>query len=249
MKKAIKREDVGRIEKKLNEARFLLQQNKLHSCLLKFKEALELLLSTKMLPADVKIINTKINEFQSLMSNTTTFTETYGPVTFRDDEAKTTLEFINQLLIVKDQEIKGYVEERIGLIEKNHYEVDAAKNSEESFIELRGREAKRYIDNDNFEAAKEIIGDDDEIMWWVLQAYNTGGINFRRQGHYIDALNEFNKALMLQSDDEGLYYNIARANIEMNRWEEALDAIQKALKINPDFSEGKLLESFIKKRI
>jgi vacuolar-type H+-ATPase subunit D/Vma8 len=76
MKKAIKREDVGRIEKKLNEARFLLQQNKLHSCLLKFKEALESLISTKMLPSDVKILNTKINEFQSLMSGTSTFTET-----------------------------------------------------------------------------------------------------------------------------------------------------------------------------
>jgi len=247
MKKAIKREDVGRIEKKLNEARLLLQQNKLHSCLVKFKESLENLLTTKMLPADVKNLNENINEFQSLISNKTTFTETYGPVTFRDNNAKTNLEFVKQLLILKDQEMKGYVEEEINLAEENDPETGISENAEEAEIVTRAKEAKSYIDNDNYEAAKAIIGKDDEILWWLLQAYNTSGIEYRRQGRFPEALQEFKKALSVQPDDEGLHYNIARVHIEMSEWKEAFSAVQEALKINPDFEEGKNLELFITK--
>jgi len=247
MKKAIKREDVGRIEKKLNEARLLLQQNKLHSCLVKFKESLENLLTTKMLPADVKNLNDNINEFQGLMSKTTTFTETYGPVTFRDNNAKTTLEFVNQLLILKDQEMKVYAEEKIGLSEEDYPETEIPGDAEETEIETRAKKAKYFIDKDNYEAAKALIEKDDEILWWLLQAYNTSGIEYRRQGRLPEALKEYKKALSLQPDDEGLHYNIARVHIEMSEWKEALIAIQEARRINPDFEEGKNLESFIRK--
>jgi len=248
MKNAIKRADVGRIEKKLNEARLSLQQNKLHSCLVKFKESLENFLRTKMLPADTKNLQEKINEFQSLISNTTTFTETYGPVTFHDNDTKTTLEFVNQLLILKDQEMKKYVKEELDTVGQNHSsETEVSENAEEAEIKTRATIAKNYIDNDNFEAAKAIICEDDEILWWLLQAYNTSGIEYRRQGRFLEALNEFKKALSLQPDDEGLYYNIARVHFERNEWKEAFAAIQEALKINPGFVEGKNLELLIKK--
>lgn len=246
MSKAINREEVGRIEKKLNEARLLLQQDKLHSCLVKFKESLESLLRTRMLPSDSKDIYEKVNNFQSLMSNTPSFTKMFGPVTFRDNDASTTLEFVNQLLIVKDQEIKGYMEEQVGPAEESSPEREIPEEMEESEIETRAKEAKSYLDNDNFEAAKAIIGKSDEIIWWLLQAYNTSGIEHRRQGRFREALDAFKKALSLQPDDEGLYYNIARIHIELNEWNEALRAIQEALKINPEFNEGRSLESFIR---
>jgi len=247
MKKAINREEVGRIEKKLNEARLLLQQDKLHPCLVKFKESLESLLRTKMLPSDSKDINEKFNNFQALISNTPSFTKTFGPVTFRDNDASTTLEFVNQLLIVKDQEIKGYMEEQVGLADESLQGIEKTEDTEESEIETRANEAKSYIDHDDYEAAKAIIGKNDEILWWLLQEYNTSGIEYRRQGRFREALNEFKKALSLQPDDEGLYYNIARIHIELNEWKEALHAIQEALKMNPEFNEGNNLESFIRK--
>lgn len=247
MKDTINREEVGRIEKKLNEARLLLQQNKLHPSLIKFKDALESLLRTKMLPSDAKDLKEKFNIFQDLMSNTQSFIQTYGPVKFRDNDAGTTLEFVNQLLIVKDQEIKGYMEEKAVLPKENTQETDLPGETEDSEIEIRAKEAKSYLDKDNLEAAKEIIGKNDEILWWLLQSYNTSGIEHRRQGNFREALSDFKKALALQPDDEGLYYNIARIHIEMNEWKEALQAISEALKINPEFIEGKNLESFIRK--
>ena len=247
MKNTINREEVGRIEKKLNEARVLLQQNKLHSSLVKFKESLETLLRTKMLPSDSKDLNDKFNHFQALISNTPAFTEMYGAVAFRDNDAATTLEFVKQLLIIKDEEIKGYMEEQAGGSNENPQETDPPDESEESRIENLVKEAKSFIDSDDYETAKDIIGGNDEILWWLLQWYNTSGIEHRRQRRYREALHDFKKALALQSDDEGLYYNIARIHIELKDWKEALAAIQEALKINPEFQEGKIMESFLKR--
>jgi len=200
-----------------------------------------------MLPSDSKDINEKFNNFQSIMSNTSSFTNMFGSVTFRDNDASTTLEFVNQLLIVKDQEIKGYMEEQVEPTEESSPERDKPEEMEESKIETRAKDAKSYLDNDDFEAAKAIIGKSDEILWWVLQAYNTSGIEHRRQGRFREALDAFKKALSLQPEDEGLYYNISRIHIELNEWNEALRAIQEALKINPEFNEGRSLESFIRK--
>jgi len=49
--------------------------------------------------------------------------------------------------------------------------------------------------------------------------------------------------------DEGLYYNLARAHVERNEWSRAEEAILSGLGINPDFREGKQLLEHIRKNM
>jgi len=81
-----------------------------------------------------------------------------------------------------------------------------------------------------------------------LQCCNTKGIEYRKNGNIDGAITEFRKALVFHPDDEGLYYNIARAYLENKAWKDAEEAVLQAMEINPDFAEGKALLSFLRKQ-
>ena len=63
-----------------------------------------------MLPADEKELNKIINEFQEQLANSRTFRDVYGPVTFRDNDIETALDFMNQLIMIKEEEIHQSLE-------------------------------------------------------------------------------------------------------------------------------------------
>ncbi|MGZ3597210.1 MAG: tetratricopeptide repeat protein, partial [Syntrophales bacterium] len=75
--------------------------------------------------------------------------------------------------------------------------------------------------------------------------YNRNGIRFRKEGAYDKAIGEFEKALAILPDDEGLHYNIARVQVERKDWKLAESSIREALKINPLFREGNDLLQYI----
>ncbi len=70
-----------------------------------------------------------------------------------------------------------------------------------------------------------------------VHVYNRLGIALRRKGKYLDAIDEYKKALRVNSNDEALYYNIGRAYLEANKKKEAISAFRKALEIDPNFEE------------
>ena len=107
---AIKREDAGRINKKLLECRTHLQKNNIYSCLVGLKDVLEKLRVTQMLPADEKQLHKDINQFQDDLSSSPAFRNLYGPVTFKDDDFETSLDFMKQLIQIKEEEITAVME-------------------------------------------------------------------------------------------------------------------------------------------
>ncbi len=68
--------------------------------------------------------------------------------------------------------------------------------------------------------------------------FNEIGIDLRKQGLHAEALDHYNKAISIDPEDAGLYYNLARLHKETNEYIDALKAIKKALELNPDFKEG-----------
>jgi tetratricopeptide (TPR) repeat protein len=70
-----------------------------------------------------------------------------------------------------------------------------------------------------------------------VHVYNRLGIALRRKGKYLEAIDEYKKALKVDSNDEALYYNIGRAYLEANKRKEAISAFRKALEIDPNFEE------------
>ncbi|MBI4379081.1 MAG: tetratricopeptide repeat protein [Nitrospinae bacterium] len=81
-----------------------------------------------------------------------------------------------------------------------------------------------------------------------VHVYNRLGIALRRKGKYLEAIEEYKKALRLDPDDEAVHYNMGRAYIEADMKSEAISSFKKALQIDPYFKECKeMLEGLEKK--
>lgn len=78
------------------------------------------------------------------------------------------------------------------------------------------------------DARREFWGPED------LAAFNRLGMLLRRAGRWRDATEEYQKALTIAPNDEGLYYNLGMAWLEGREAEAARGACLKALALNPD---------------
>ncbi|WP_027720456.1 tetratricopeptide repeat protein [Maridesulfovibrio zosterae] len=77
--------------------------------------------------------------------------------------------------------------------------------------------------------------------------FNEFGINLRKTGMQDQALDYYERALEMTSNDENLHYNIARVYFEKGMLEKCSDHLTKALSLNKEHAEaGKFLE-FVKK--
>ena len=253
MSQAIRREDSAIILKKIDECRLNLKKENVYSCLLFFKAALQMTLKTKMLPGDEREIMKAINAFQRDLSSSPAFVAFYGPVSFHDDAVKTSLDFIEQLIQIHEEDLRQKVDplENRSVGEAPGEDGAGAPESPDKDRprEERIKQAGMLLDRGEYGMAKQLLGDDEESTAMLLQIVNNLGIQYRKAGKYDQAVAEFRKALVLYPDDEGLYYNIARAWIEKRDWAAAEAAIQQGLAVNPDFQEGKTLLNYIRSHL
>src|SRR3990172_4496017 len=104
MDEIIKREDAAYISRDLHECQRHLQKGNIFSCLVCFQHLLKKMLMTQMLPTDEKDLNKEINSFQQDLAASKIFRDVYGPVTFRDNDIPTALDFMGQLVEIKEEE-------------------------------------------------------------------------------------------------------------------------------------------------
>ncbi len=223
MDEAIVRERASEISRTLANCRKFLAQGNVFSCLTGFRDALEKMVVTRMLPADEKELREAVNDFQQQLMTSSAFKNTFGPVTFQDDNNETTLAFVRQLVNVSEEGIAGNL-----------------AGGEET-PENRALLIMRLIDKGEHEKARALIGTNEDLLAFILQTYNALGIKARREGNFEKAVTELKKALSVAPDDEGILYNLARAYVAKKEKKPAVESIQKALKINPAFTEGKAL--------
>jgi tetratricopeptide (TPR) repeat protein len=236
----IKREDAGRITKKLLECRVHLQKDNVYSCLTGFKDVLERMHTTRMLPVDEKQLHQEINAFQTELACSRAFRHLYGPVTFKDDDIETALAFMKQLIQIKEEEIAEAMESQ-----KN----EAALNEKSDDLQQRIQEIMLHAEKGDFATARSLAEKDEEAADALIEIYNTSGIQFRVARDFDKAVTTFKKALFVRPDDEGLYYNMARSYIEAGDWKSANATMEEGLKNNPDFQQGLQLQTFIRKNL
>lgn len=228
----IKREEAAHISRDLHECRRHLQKGNIFSCLVCFQRLLKKMLVTNMLPSDEKDLHHEINSFQKDLAASKIFRDVYGPVTFRDNDIATALDFMGQLIEIKDEETRTLLAE-----------VQEAERTAKDDTQTKLYKVKMLIEKGDYAAAQELLADEEEIISQLIHEYNAAGIEHRRAGRYDEAIREFKKAIVVHPLDEGLYYNLARALINKSAWQEAAEAIGDGLKVNPDFTEGiKLLK-------
>ena len=233
----IKREEIPKIIKQLHECKAKIKQGNVHTCLVYFKSVLEKTLNTQMLPSDEKVLLEEVNSFQLTLSESKDFKEIFGPVSFHAKDLSSTLEFVKQLISVGDERVRDNVD----LSQKSDVSVqDAAKD-----MKAEAQRIMNIIDEGEYAQARELIADNDLLTTFIVQTYNSNGIRFRKEGDYDKAIGEFEKALAILPDDEGLYYNIARVQVERKDWKLAESSLREALKINPLFKEGNDLLQYI----
>lgn len=244
MEDDIKRERVEIIFKKLDECKVQLLRKNIFSCITLFREVLEKTLATPMLASDKKSLTQEINEYQASLSQAQAFRDIYGPVTFRDNDIQTALAFLKQLIHVKEEEIASPLQDSQKVDKPS---VDHVLKSED--FDAHIREIQILIEKGKLSEARDRIGKNEEIASHLMQSYNDQGIAFRKQGLLDEAIQAFRNAIFLEPEDEGLHYNLSRVYIEKGEWIQARNAIETGIKINPDFSEGKILMQYIQKHI
>jgi tetratricopeptide (TPR) repeat protein len=235
MQGGIKRDEAGNILKKLKNCRNHLQKENIYACLLTFRDVLEMMGKTRMLPADEKQLNQDINVFQADLAASRAFFNLYGPVTFKDDDIETALDFMKQLIQIREEEIVAAMESP-----KEEGSGGAAPDT----LQQRMDRIMVFVEREEVDAARAMAEQDEEAADALIEFYNAAGIECRKDHDFEKAIKTFKKAL---SDDEGLYYNMARVYIEAEDWKSARNAMQEALKTNPDFQEGVQLLAFISK--
>lgn len=72
-----------------------------------------------------------------------------------------------------------------------------------------------------------------------VHIYNRIGISLRRQGKWQEAISEYEKALKLDPNNEGLYFNLAKACLEGKNTEAARKYFMKVLQLSPNNPEAK----------
>jgi tetratricopeptide (TPR) repeat protein len=236
----IKREDAGLITRKLHECRVHLQKDNIYSCLMGFREALEKMRSTRMLPGDEKKLNQDINAFQVELASSRAFRHLYGPVTFKDDDIDTALDFMKQLIQIKEEEIVAAMESQ-----KN----EDALSEKADDLQRRIQEIMLPLEQGDFATARSLAEKDEDAADALIERYNTAGIQSRMAGDFDKAVMIFKKALFVCPTDEGLYYNMARSYIDAGDWKSANSAMEEGLGHNPDFQEGLRLQNFIRKNL
>lgn len=223
MDEAIVRERASEISRTLGSCRKFIHQGKVYACLSGFKDVLEKMLVTRMLPQDEKDLQEGINEFQRQLMSSAAFRNAFGPVTFQDNDNETSLAFIRQLVTVSEEEIAA----------------NLAGGNESP--ENRALMIMRIIDKGEHEKARALIGNNEDLLCFILQTYNARGIQARREGSFGKAVEELKKALSVAPDDEGILYNLARAYAAKKEKKPAVESIRKALQINPAFAEARTL--------
>lgn len=236
----INRDDAGRLIKKLLECRLHLKKDNVYSCLMGFRDVLEKIHSTKMLPVDEKQLRQDINAFQAELASSRAFRHLYGPVTFMDDDTDTALDFMKQLILIKEEEIVEAMESQ-----KN----ETALGEKPDGLQARIQEIMLQVEKGDFNTARGLAEKDEEAADALIEMYNTSGIQFRVARDFDKAVITFKKALFIRPADEALYYNMARSYIEAGDWKSANVTMEEVLKSNPDFQEGLRLQAFIRKNL
>lgn len=222
----------SKIMRSIEECKNHLELSNLFSCIVSFREVLDFFLNaTDISETDKNKVTPTLNNFQQTLSNSSQFRDLYGSVAFRDDDFRTSYEFLGQLIKIKEDEIASVlIDKGVGesLNLRNLTEEEQQKTLMMVSLAERGEQS----------VLQKMVSENDELASLVLTYYNDNGINSRAAGDINKAIQEYKKALFVSPNDEHLFYNLARAYLETGDRENAEESIRRALSINPEFTEG-----------
>ena len=108
-----------------------------------------------------------------------------------------------------------------------------------------------YSEKKDFEKLKKVLdtllGIDEAFTYEFRQKFNEFGISLRKNGHYDESIRYYQKSLEIVNTDENVYFNLARVYYEKGLNEQTVSNLERALKINPNFTEAQKFLNYCKK--
>jgi len=239
------------VNRKFSAARMALKKGDILKCLTQFKEALGGFETVHVLPAEKAVLEGAISALQTDLTSNEGFKKVFGPVTFADADVESTAAFLGELIkVYEEQVVEGLAKDEAAP------EPGTAAEEEPEPLDGEGEQAETrpedpieiiiaHIKSEKADEAKALIGSDEDILSRVLNRLNSHGMSCRKAGHIDEAINTYESCLLVCDDDEGIFFNLARAYMDGGRTEQAFETINKALAINPDFREGQSLLQMI----
>jgi tetratricopeptide (TPR) repeat protein len=224
-----------------------LKQGKIAACLIAFREIIEKMPAIPKTEKEKGELHAGIELFLKNLSGQKKFLELFGEVNFGDTDLETNLEFVKSMIIAQEEEIIERVRKDEETAEFQRLEIDREAQRKVEETQKKIAQVIALIDAEDLPAATEILKEDSSLPEAVVSHYNDLGMQKRRDGVFPEAISHYTKALGVAPDDENLHYNMARANFEAGDTFKAEDVLGKAMKLNPEFEEGKLFYAYLLK--
>ena len=100
-----------------------------------------------------------------------------------------------------------------------------------------------------YEDASRYLGAAARLTPDSAHVFNRLGIALRKMKRYDKAEQYFLHALSLESDDPNLYFNLGRLYLDWMDWEKTVIFAEKALALNPEFTEAAKLAAYAKRKL
>ncbi len=126
---------------------------------------------------------------------------------------------------------------------------DALVKDHETDTDLKADIADRFLKAGRYEDAFSYLDAALKHDPNAIHLYNRIGMVLRKMKDFDTAERYFNRALELTHKDEYLYFNIGRLYIDWGKWDQVMDAAEKALKVNPGFKEAHKMLQFAQKKL
>ena len=229
-----------------------LKKGDILKCLTLFKSALDAFGTAQVLPDERAALSESVSALQSDLTSNEGFKKVFGPVTFADADVASTAAFLDGLIqAYAEQVVEGVEADAAAQADAEKARPDqpeAGPDPAEMKPEDRIETIIGHIKSEKADEAKALIAGDEDILTRVLNQLNRHGMSCRKDGRIAEAINTYESCLLVCDNDEGILYNVSRAYMEGGQIEEALQSINRALAINPDFIEAQTLLGMISAR-
>ena len=244
---ATKISNVADLFHRFHACELYVKQGKIAASLIAFKEVCERMPAIALNEKEKKELNENIELFLNNLSAHKKFKEIFGEFSFGDTDLATNLEFIKSMITAQEEEIIQKVERDERAAEAQRLEIEKEQEKKKEDIKQKIQEAITFIDESDMPQADELMRDSEEIREAIIIHYNTLGMENRETKNFTGAVANYQKAIAVSPQDENLHYNLARTFFEEGKSEKAEASLDKALKINPEFSEGKVFYDYLLK--
>lgn len=242
---ASKISNVTELFHRFHQCEMQLKQGKIAACLIGFKEVIEKTSTISKTEKEKRELNQGIELFLKNLSAHKKFQEIFGAVSFGDTDLETNLEFIKSMIVAQEEDIIERVKKDEQASETQRLEIDREKQKQQDQQRKKIAQVIEFIDQGNMPQAMEIIGESENIREAVVLHYNDVGMQCRTAKSFEEAVKNYANAIMFSPEDENLHYNMGRAHFEAGDSEKAETFLANAMKLNPNFNEGRIFYDYL----